>query len=81
MIKYPHTNFSSSGGGITIGFDRERFDNYLNLNPSVETVDDLPLRIILSGLISEEDLLQCDVKASMLNEGDLFIAFEAIKEI
>ena len=38
------------------------------------------MRVILSGLISEEDLNHCDVKASLLNEGDLFIAFEALKK-
>ncbi len=68
------------GGGLTVGFDREAFEDYLSLNPSVETVDDLLKRMILSGLITKKDLLHCDIKASLLNEGDLFLAFEALVE-
>ena len=67
-----------SGGGITIGFDRNALEEYLTINPSVETVDDLMLRVFSSGLISRENQSHCEVSASLLNEGDLFIALKAI---
>ncbi len=67
-----------SGGGITIGFDRNALEEYLTINPSVETVDDLMLRVFSSGLISRENQSHCEVSASLLNDGDLFIALKAM---
>ena len=37
----------------------------------------MSVRILLSDLISEEDRNRCNIKFSLLDEGDLFIAFEA----
>ena len=43
----------------------------------METVDDLMVRVFLSGFISEEDRNRCVIRGSLSSEGDLFIAFEA----
>ena len=74
--KYAYIN-NFPGGGLTVGFDRTALEEYLKFNPSVETVNDLMARVFLSGLISKEDLKHCDVRASLTDGGDLFIAFKA----
>ena len=71
---------SHSGGGLTIRFDEDKFESYLEMNPSVETVDDLLLSIVQSDLISKKDLLHCDLQGSLLDNGDLFISLEALNK-
>jgi len=80
FIEFIYIFFSTTafpGGGLTIAFDRDALEEYLHLNPSLQTVDDLSIRILLSDVISKEDRNRCNITFSLLDEGDLFIAFEA----
>lgn len=68
------------GGGLTIGFDRDALEDYINLNPSLETVDDLLMMLIAAGFIKEDDLRRCNVTASLLSSGDLYLALKAVSK-
>ena len=63
---------------MTLGLDREALDEYIELNPSVDTVDELVKRLIASGFIPERILRRCKMAVNMLRTGDLHLVFENV---
>ena len=51
-------------------------DDYIELNPSVDTVDELLKRILASGIIPEDVIASCLIEAGLLDSGDLHILME-----
>ena len=61
---------------MTIGLDRVGLDDYIELNPSVDTVDELFKRILTSGIIPEDVIASCLIEAGLLDSGELHILLE-----
>ena len=61
---------------MTIGLDRVGLDDYIELNPSVDTVDELLKRILASGIIPEDVIASCLIEASLLDSGELHMLLE-----
>ncbi len=65
-----------AGGAITIGIDRDGLDEYVRLNPSLETLDDFVTTLIADTFIPEMILRSCRVSANLLDTGDLHMVLE-----
>ena len=61
---------------MAIELDREALDDYVDLNPSVATADDLVRRLIADRFIPEELLERCQIDGSLLETGDLHLLLE-----
>ena len=61
---------------MTIGLDRVGLDDYIELNPSVDTVDELLKRILASGIIPEDVIASCLIEAGLLDSGELHLLLE-----
>ena len=64
------------GGAVTIRLIRAILDEYLRLNPSLETVDDVIKSLIADGFITEDIIRQCKIAANLLDTGDLHVVLE-----
>jgi hypothetical protein len=73
----PNVNsINSAGGAVTIGLDYDALDEYLRLNPSVDTIDSF-LRVLLrSQFIPDDVASRCIVAANLLNSGDFHMVLE-----
>lgn len=63
---------------MTIGLDRDAVDEYVRLNPSLDTVDELLKVLVASRFIPEDVVRRCKVAASLLRTGDLHVLLENI---
>jgi hypothetical protein len=63
---------------VTIGIDREALDEYISLNPSVDTVDALLKVLVASRFIPENVTRRCKVAANLLRTGDLHVVLENV---
>ena len=59
-----------------IGLDRDGLDEYIELDPSLSTVDDLLETLISSSFIRQEVVERCEVEGSLLETGELHILLE-----
>ena len=64
---------------MTIAFDRDLLDEFIMVDPSVETVDDYLEELIDEDFISDEDLMMCKTSATLLDTGDLFLSFRSVR--
>jgi len=72
MISFP------AGGAVTIGLDRDAVDEYVRLNPSVDTVDEFLKALVASGFIPEDIIRRCNISANLLRTGDLHVVLESV---
>ena len=63
---------------MTLALDSKALDEYVELNPSVDTVDELVKRLVASGFIPERILRRCKMAVNMLKTGDLHLVFENV---
>ena len=63
---------------MIIGLDREALDEYVSLNPSVDTVDELLKILVASRFIPEDIVRRCRVAANLLRTGDLHVVLESV---
>ena len=61
---------------MTIGLDGDSLDEYVRLNPSVDTVTDLLNVLVQSRFITMTVASRCNVEASLLDSGDLHMVLE-----
>ena len=61
---------------MTISLDREGLDEFIELNPDLDTIDRLLETLVASRFISEQTLLSCGVDATLLQTGDLHLLLE-----
>lgn len=61
---------------MTIGLDRDGLDEYIELNPSLDTVDELLETLVADGFISEESLERCTMEGSLLETGNLHMLLQ-----
>ena len=61
---------------MTIGLDRDSLDEYVRLNPSVDTVTNLLNVLVQSRFITMTVASRCNVEASLLDSGDLHMVLE-----
>lgn len=66
------------GGALTIGLDRDAMDEYIRLNPEMDTVDEFLKELVNSGFIPMDVLERCMVSASLLETGDLNMVMESM---
>lgn len=64
------------GGAVFIGLDRDGLDEYIELDPSLSTVDELLETLVSSGFITDQVLQRCGIEGSLLETGELHILLE-----
>ena len=65
-------------GAVTIDFDRDAFDEFIRLNPELETLDEFLRELVASGFIPEEIIRACTITANLLSTGSLHLLLENI---
>ena len=63
---------------MTIGLDHDAVDEYVRLNPSMDTVDELLKQLVASDFIPENILRRCMVSANLLMTGSLHMVLESV---
>lgn len=65
---------------MTIGLDRDAVDEYVRLNPLLETVDEFLRELVASGFIREEVVRRCKIVANLLDSGDMHLVLENLEQ-
>ena len=75
---FDHIYLPPTGGAVTIDFDRDAFDEFIRLNPELETLDEFLKELVASGFIPEEIIRACTITANLLSTGSLHLLLENI---
>lgn len=66
------------GGAVTIALNHEALDEYIRLNPSFETVDEVLITLITSRFIPENIIRRCNASANILMTGDMQLVLKNV---
>lgn len=68
------------GGAVSIGLDQDGLDEYVRLNPSVDTVDEFTKRLVASGFFPDDIVQRCEIAASILETGNMHMVLKNVLE-
>ena len=68
------------GGAVTIGLDRDAVDEYVHLNPEVDTMDEFLRQLVASHFIPEDIVRRCRIFANLLMTGSLHLVLENVNK-